>query len=136
MMTLTRGHQIIEGVRCGDHVCLKSHLARDHFLVARPDSRLVWHPFLNGNNLSECAKFSVYCDNPYPSSSRLDRFVLYHHGVAATDPPVPRCQLVLGVSDNPEVVSDVIVRIYDRFLVWCRLQDCWSDLFFMEIGFI
>ena len=42
--------------------------------------------------------------------------------------PDHRCQLVLGVSDNPEVVSDVIVRIYDRFLVWCRLQDCWSDV--------
>ena len=75
IMTLTCGDQIIEGVRCGDHVCLQSRLARDHFLVARPDSRLVWHPFLNGNNLSECAKFSVYCDNPYPPSARLDRSV-------------------------------------------------------------
>ena len=93
----------MEGVKCGDYLCLQSMVARDHYLVARPDSRsafytdaqtdgptafiiidllsistrLVWHPFLSStsSSLSECAQFSVYCDNPYPPSSRLDRSV-------------------------------------------------------------
>ena len=51
----------------------------------------------------------------------------HYHDIDIID-PVNRCHLLLGVSDNPEVVSDVIVRIYDRFLVWCRLQDCWSEV--------
>ena len=69
--------------------------------AARPDTRLVWAAVSPESRA--CARFSVYCSAPYSAPSRLGR-----------------CQLVLGVSGG-----EVAVRVYDRFLVWCRVQDCW-----------
>lgn len=69
--------------------------------AGRPDTRLVWAAVSPESRA--CARFSVYCSAPYSAPSRLGR-----------------CQLVLGVSGG-----EVAVRVYDRFLVWCRVQDCW-----------
>ena len=68
--------------------------------AARPDTRLVWAAVSPESRA--CARFSVYCTAPYSASS------------------LGRCQLVLGVSEG-----EVAVRVYDRFLVWCRVPDCW-----------
>ena len=68
--------------------------------AARPDTRLVWAAVSPESRA--CARFSVYCTAPYSASS------------------LGRCQLVLGVSEG-----EVAVRVYDMFLVWCRVPDCW-----------
>ena len=76
--------------------------------AGRPDTRLVWAAVSPESRA--CARFSVYCSAPYSAPSRLGR-----------------CQLVLGVSGG-----EVAVRVYDRFLVWCRVQDCWC--LYIQLG--
>jgi len=109
--------EILEGVDCselGYQLCIRSAIVSDHYLVARENSRIEWLHSQSGAS-SQCAKFSVYCTDPYSTSLNLSR-----------------CQLVLGMSrtlnqnfgyEIPE--QYIIIRIYDQFLVWCYLQDCW-----------
>ena len=76
---------------------LESAIQPGYFLAALPDTRLVWRRRTGTG-------FSVFCADPYTTTQRYSR-----------------CQLrVEQVGTAP-----VLVRVYNKFLVWCSQPDCW-----------
>lgn len=90
--------------RCGPALCFESVVEPGNFLATEWDSRLVWR---SGCGLNHENFFSVFCLSPYS----------WHIGI-----PPPKCQIL---AERGLQGSNTLLRVVNRFLVWCPQNDCW-----------
>jgi len=104
------------GIAAGEEICFQfnNQATRPrYFLEAFPNSRVVWRPSYYG--ISKTHMFKVFCDGDPLGSDFINTQTNAGGGRKA------RCQLVSRkLHDN-----SLLLRVFDVFLVWCKMADCW-----------